>query len=105
MITKADALMSLRPDAQWTLRGNDIEWLDAKITQPTDAEITAEVQKLEAIQPKIFRIAEIKQLLADTDYKVLPDYDKTDTEVVAQRQAWRSEVRQLQADVATLKGN
>ena len=42
------------------------------------------------------RIAELKQLLADSDYKVLPDYDKTDAAVVAQRQAWRDEIRTLE---------
>jgi len=48
MITKADALQSLRPGAQWVLRGDDLEWLDAEQTQPTDAEITAEVARLQA---------------------------------------------------------
>ena len=43
------------------------------------------------------RIAELKQLLADSDYKVLPDYDKTDDTIRAQRQAWRDEIRTLEA--------
>ena len=43
------------------------------------------------------RVAELKQLLADTDYKVLPDYDKPDEGITAQRQAWREEIRQLEA--------
>ena len=42
------------------------------------------------------RIAELKQLLADSDYKVLPDYDKTTEDIVAQRQAWRDEIRTLE---------
>lgn len=45
---KADALLSLRPGAQWTLRGDDLEWLDTVQTQPTDAEIAAEVARLQA---------------------------------------------------------
>ena len=48
MITKADALQSLRPDAEWVLRGDDLEWLDTKQTQPTEAEIQAEIARLEA---------------------------------------------------------
>ena len=48
MITKADALQSLRPGAQWVLRGDDLEWLDANQTQPTEAEIGAEVTRLQA---------------------------------------------------------
>lgn len=48
MITKANALLSLRPGAQWVLRGDDLEWLDTEQTQPTEAEITAEIARLQA---------------------------------------------------------
>jgi hypothetical protein len=43
------------------------------------------------------RIAELKALLNDSDYKVLPDYDKPDEDIVSQRQAWREEIRTLEA--------
>jgi hypothetical protein len=42
------ALQSLRPKAQWVLRGDDLEWLDTEQTRPTDAEIEAEVARLQA---------------------------------------------------------
>jgi type II secretory pathway component PulK len=45
---KADALISLRPNAQWAMRGDVLEWLDTEQTQPTDAEIDAEVIRLQA---------------------------------------------------------
>ena len=48
MINKVDALQSLRPGAEWVLRGDDLEWLDKTQTQPTDAEIDAEVIRLQA---------------------------------------------------------
>ena len=48
MTTKSKALQSLRPGVQWVLRGDDLEWLDTEQTQPTDAEITAEVARLQA---------------------------------------------------------
>jgi uncharacterized small protein (DUF1192 family) len=48
MITKAQAIASLREGAQWVLRGDDLEWLDQNQTQPTDAEIAAEIARLEA---------------------------------------------------------
>ena len=48
MIDKAHALQSLRPGAEWVLRGDDLEWLDKTQTQPTDAEIDAEVTRLQA---------------------------------------------------------
>ena len=42
------ALHSLRPNAQWTLRDSELEWNDKIQTQPTDAEIQAEITKLQA---------------------------------------------------------
>lgn len=48
MTTKIDALQSLRPGASWVLRGDAFEWLDADQTCPTDAEIEAEVTRLQA---------------------------------------------------------
>ena len=47
-MNKVDALQSLRPGAEWVLRGDDLEWLDTNQAQPTDAEIAAEVARLEA---------------------------------------------------------
>jgi len=95
-MNKVNALQSLRPGAQWVLRGDDLEWMDTEQTQPTDAEITAEVARLTALEPSKARIAELKQLLIDSDYKVLPDYDKTDEAIKVQRQAWRDEIRTLE---------
>ena len=51
MITKANALHSLRPGSEWVLRGDDLEWLDTNQTKPTEAEITAEVARLTALEP------------------------------------------------------
>jgi hypothetical protein len=42
------------------------------------------------------RIAELKRLLTESDYKVLPDYDKPDETIVVQRQEWRDEIRLLE---------
>jgi len=42
------------------------------------------------------RIAKLKQLLASTDYVALADYDKSKPDVLAQRQAWREELRALE---------
>jgi hypothetical protein len=47
------------------------------------------------------RIAELKQKLAESDFKFNVDYDDQDTpewnQLKADRQAWRDEVRQLEA--------
>ena len=48
MIKKSDALLSLRPNSEFVIRGETIEWLDAENSQPTDAEINAEVTRLQA---------------------------------------------------------
>lgn len=45
---KTRAIYSLRPNSEWVLRGDDLEWLDTKQTKPTEAEITAEVARLQA---------------------------------------------------------
>ena len=43
-----DALVSLRPKAKWVVRDGVIEWLDTEQTEPTDAEIQAEIARLQA---------------------------------------------------------
>lgn len=48
MIFKSDAILSLRPNAEFVVRGETVEWLDTNQTKPTDAEIDAEVKKLQA---------------------------------------------------------
>jgi hypothetical protein len=47
------------------------------------------------------RIAELKALLNNSDYKVLPDYDKDSEAIKAQRQAWRLEIRTLEAELGS----
>ena len=50
MLKLAQAIQSLAPDAQFKVRGSttsDIIWLDD--THPTDAEIQAEVTRLQAV--------------------------------------------------------
>lgn len=51
MIEKSKAITSLRPNAEWVLRGDELEWLDAHQTQPTDVEIEAEAARLDALEP------------------------------------------------------
>ena len=47
MIDTTDALQSLKPKAEWVLRGDELEWLDAVQTEPTQVEIDAEVIRLQ----------------------------------------------------------
>ena len=48
MITKIEAILSLRPNAQWVLHGDEIRWYDTEQTQPTEAEIQPEIVRLQA---------------------------------------------------------
>jgi hypothetical protein len=58
---------------------------------------TAEQKAAEAqAKANAERIAELKALLTNSDYKVLPDYDKDSEAIKAQRQAWREEIRTLE---------
>ena len=49
---KEKALLNLRPGAEWTLRGDDLEWLDTVQTEPTVAELEAEISRLIAEEPR-----------------------------------------------------
>jgi hypothetical protein len=51
MITKIDALLKLKPNAEWTWRGDDYEslnWLDQNQTKPTEQEILDKQAELQA---------------------------------------------------------
>jgi hypothetical protein len=49
-IQKVKAIKYLRPNAEFVLRGDQIEWLDENQTQPTGAEIEAGWVAYEAAQ-------------------------------------------------------
>ena len=47
MITIEDALYSLRPNAKWVLRGDVISWYDEVQVEPTEIELSTEVDRLQ----------------------------------------------------------
>ena len=49
MINTTDALVSLKPNAEWVLRGDVLEWLDSEQTEPTALELSNEVTRLQAV--------------------------------------------------------
>ena len=71
-------------DGQWVLEDIPKPEPEPEPESPTEEEL------------KQMRIAELKRKLAETDYVTLPDYDKDKPEVIADRQAWRDEIRQLE---------
>ena len=81
MITKADALQSLRPGAEWVLRENELEWLDSIQTEPTEEEIQAKIAELEAAEPMRLLRIQRNQLLAQTDWMALSDRTMTEAQI------------------------
>ena len=69
--TITEALMSLKPEAEWAVRGgnySDIEWLDKTQIMPTEEEINAKIAELEAAEPAR-QVREIRnRLLAESDW-------------------------------------
>ena len=47
-ITKLEAIQSLHPTAQYVLRGDELTWVSKDIDEPTEEEITAEQERLQA---------------------------------------------------------
>ncbi len=45
---KIQAIRSLRPNAAFAMHGDIVEWIGSAIQQPTEAEIAAEVARLQA---------------------------------------------------------
>ena len=81
--TKQDALVSLRPKASYTWVGNDysgLEWLGSG-SAPTDAEITAELNRLNAAEPERLLREKRDELLTETDWVVTK---ATETELLYQ---------------------
>jgi hypothetical protein len=56
------AIQGLRPDAEFVLRGDELEWLDQNQAEPTAQEIAAEAARLEAAEP--LRIAQQQRAAA-----------------------------------------
>ena len=42
------SILNLRPNAKFSITDGLVEWLDTEQTQPTEAEITAEISRLQA---------------------------------------------------------
>jgi len=64
------------------------------ITEEEDAPVVIPDNYYE--QLKESKINKLKQLLKDTDYVALSDYDKEKPEVLKLRQEWRDELRKLE---------
>ena len=91
----ADALQSLKPGAEWVLRGNEysgLEWLDSGQTQPTETEVNSKISELDAAEPMRLLRIERDRRIAKTDWRAGSD--------LTLASAWKT-YRQALRDITT----
>ena len=84
------ALQTLKPGAEWVLRGTEysgLEWMDSG-QQPTEQEVKAKIIELDAAEPMRLLRIERDRKIALTDWRVLPDQTPSD-DWINYRQALR----------------
>ena len=89
------ALQSLKPGAQWTLRGIDysgLEWLDISHTKPTETEVNSKISSLDSAEAmRLLRIERDRRIKL-TDWRASSDLTLSD--------AWKT-YRQALRDITT----
>lgn len=73
MITEFEAILNLMPDAKITSCDGVITWHDPTQIPPTQAEIDAEMAKLDVAQAKAKCKEQASALLYETDWTQIPD--------------------------------
>ena len=71
-----DALISLKPKAEWVLRGSDytgLEWLDSSQTKPTETEVNSKISELDNTEPMRLLRIERDTRIAKTDWRASSD--------------------------------
>ena len=76
-----DAIMSLKPGAEWVLNGTEysgLQWLDSSQTKPTEEQVTAKIAALDALEPmRLLRVERDKKLAA-CDWRASSDLTLAD---------------------------
>ena len=89
------ALQSLKPGAEWVLRGEDysgLEWLDSSQTKPTETEVNSKISELDRQEAMELLRVERDIRIAKTDWRASVDLTLTD--------AWKT-YRQALRDITT----
>tara|TARA_R100001460_G_scaffold80714_1_gene121694 strand:- start:1616 stop:1975 length:360 start_codon:yes stop_codon:yes gene_type:complete len=79
--TRIEALSSLKPTAEWHWIGEDysgLNWIDSS-TKPTEAEIDAEVIRLDNAEPMRLLRVERDKRLSDCDWRASSDLTLSDS--------------------------
>ena len=74
--TISDAIIILRPGADWIQRGEDysgLEWLDSSQTKPTETEINNKISELDAAEAMRLLRLERNSRIAETDWRASSD--------------------------------
>ena len=93
------ALQSLKPAAEWTLRGDTysgIEWLDKSQTQPTEDEVTTKVTALNNAEPMKLLREERDRLIGQSDWRITKAKE-TSTNIPTAWKTYRQALRDLPA--------
>ena len=76
-----NALLALKPGAEWILRGSDysgIEWLDSSQTKPTETEVNSKISELDNAEPMRLLRIERDTRIAKTDWRASSDLTLSD---------------------------
>ena len=98
-IRVSDALVALRPGAEWNITGNvyeGIEWLDKNQSLPTEEQVTAKMKELTDAKPMKLLREERNKRIAETDWTQLKDVD---LDIIRERN-WKN-YRQALRDLPT----
>ena len=71
-----DALISLKPKAEWVLRGSDytgLEWLDSSQTKPTETEVNSKISELDNAEAMRLLREERDRRITLTDWRASSD--------------------------------
>ena len=93
--TISDAILKLKPGAEYILRGEDysgLEWLDSSQTKPTETEINSKISELDAAEPMRLLRIERDVRIVKTDWRASSDLTLAD--------AWKT-YRQALRDITT----
>ena len=98
--TISDAILILRPGADWIQRGEDysgLEWLDSSQTKPTETEINNKISELDAAEPMRVLREERFRLLSECDWTQGADVPNS---IKTAWQSYRQALRDLPASAS-----
>ena len=93
----SSALLELKPNAEWTLRGDTydgLEWLDKNQTKPTEEEVNAKISELEKNEPHRLLREERNKRLAECDW-VVTKYAEYGYNIPKEWRTYRQALRDL----------